>query len=97
MTQKLKLPIGIENFQEIRQMGFYYIDKTKLIEQLLEQWGKVNLFTRPRRFGKTLNMSMLKYFFEIGTDPTLLMDFTFHKIKNSVKNIWENFRSSFYH
>ena len=71
MTQKLKLPIGIENFQEIRQMGFYYIDKTKLIEQLLEQWGKVNLFTRPRRFGKTLNMSMLKYFFEIGTDPTL--------------------------
>ena len=71
MTQKLKLPIGIENFQEIRQMGFYYIDKTKLIEQLLEQWGKVNLFTRPRRFGKTLNMSMLKYFFEIGTDQTL--------------------------
>ena len=71
MTQKLKLPIGIENFQEIRQMGFYYIDKTKLIEQLLGQWGKVNLFTRPRRFGKTLNMSMLKYFFEIGTDPTL--------------------------
>ena len=71
MSQKLKLPIGIENFQEIRQMGFYYIDKTKLIEQLLEQWGKVNLFTRPRRFGKTLNMSMLKYFFEIGTDPTL--------------------------
>lgn len=71
MIQKLKLPIGIENFQEIRQMGFYYIDKTKLIEQLLEQWGKVNLFTRPRRFGKTLNMSMLKYFFEIGTDQTL--------------------------
>ena len=71
MIKKLKLPIGIENFQEIRQMGFYYIDKTKLIEQLLEQWGKVNLFTRPRRFGKTLNMSMLKYFFEIGTDQTL--------------------------
>ena len=71
MNQKLKLPIGIENFQEIRQMGFYYIDKTKLIKQLLEQWEKVNLFTRPRRFGKTLNMSMLKYFFEIGTDSTL--------------------------
>lgn len=52
-------------------MGFYFFDKTKLIEQLLEQWGKVNLFTRPRRFGKTLNMSMLKYFFEIGTDETL--------------------------
>ena len=71
MTQKLKLPIGIENFQEIRQMGFYYIDKTKLIEQLLDNQGKVNLFTRPRRFGKTLNMSMLKYFFEIGTDRSL--------------------------
>ena len=52
-------------------MGFYYIDKTKLIEQLLDNWGKVNLFTRPRRFGKTLNMSMLRAFFEIGTDPTL--------------------------
>ena len=58
-------------FQEIRRLGFYYVDKTKLIEQLLENWGKVNLFTRPRRFGKTLNMSMLRYFFEIGTDRTL--------------------------
>ena len=67
----LKLPVGIENFEEIRQLGFYYVDKTKLIEQLLQNWGKVNLFTRPRRFGKTLNMSMLKNFFEIGTDPAL--------------------------
>ena len=71
MNRRLKLPIGIENFQEIRQMGFYYIDKTKFIEQLLEQWGKVNLFTRPRRFGKTLTMSMLQNFFEIGADQTL--------------------------
>ena len=71
MTKMLKLPVGIENFQEIRQSDFYYVDKTRLIEQLLEQWGKVNLFTRPRRFGKTLNMSMLRYFFEIGTDQTL--------------------------
>ena len=71
MEHSLKLPIGIENFEEIRQLGFYYVDKTKLIEQLLQNWGKVNLFTRPRRFGKTLNMSMLKNFFEIGTDPTL--------------------------
>ena len=71
MKEMLKLPVGIESFQEIRQLGFYYIDKTKLIEQFLEQWGKVNLFTRPRRFGKTLNMSMLRYFFEIGTDNTL--------------------------
>ena len=71
MAVSLKLPVGIEDFQEIRRLGFYYVDKTKLIEQLLENWGKVNLFTRPRRFGKTLNMSMLRYFFEIGTDRTL--------------------------
>ena len=66
-----KLPIGIENFEEIRKEGFYYIDKTGLIKDLLNNWGKVNLFTRPRRFGKTLNMSMLKSFFEIGADETL--------------------------
>lgn len=71
MATALKLPVGIEDFREIRRQGFYYIDKTKLIEQLLDSWGKVNLFTRPRRFGKTLNMSMLRYFFEIGTDKTL--------------------------
>ena len=71
MNSTLKLPVGIENFEEIRKSGFYYVDKTKLIEQLLQNWGKVNLFTRPRRFGKTLNMSMLKYFFEIGTDRSL--------------------------
>ena len=71
MDNKLKLPVGIENFEEIRKSGFYYIDKTRLIEQLLQNWGKVNLFTRPRRFGKTLNMSMLKSFFEIGTDSSL--------------------------
>ena len=71
MTELLKLPVGIENFEEIRRDNFYYVDKTKLIEQLLGQWGKVNLFTIPRRFGKILNMSMLKYFFEIGTDQTL--------------------------
>ena len=69
--KNLKLPVGIEDFQEIRRNGFYYIDKTGLIEQLLDSWGKVNLFTRPHRFGKSLNMSMLRYFFEIGTDMTL--------------------------
>ena len=63
-----KLPVGIENFREIRTGGFYYVDKTGLIKTLLENPGKVNLFTRPRRFGKTLNMSMLKYFFEAGSD-----------------------------
>lgn len=66
-----KLPVGIENFAEIRKEDFYYVDKTKLIADLLRNWGKVNLFTRPRRFGKTLNMSMLKAFFEIGTDEKL--------------------------
>lgn len=71
MDNTVKLPVGIENFEDIRKLGFYYIDKTKLIEQLLDNWGKVNLFTRPRRFGKTLNMSMLRAFFEIGTDPAL--------------------------
>ena len=71
MGEQTKLPVGIENFEEIRSNGYYYIDKTKLIEQLLDNRGKVNLFTRPRRFGKTLNMSMLKCFFEIGTDPAL--------------------------
>ncbi len=69
--QKRKLPVGIEDFEEIRREGFYYIDKTDLICDLLNNWGKVNLFTRPRRFGKTLNMSMLKCFFEVGTDKTL--------------------------
>lgn len=72
MQQNLKkLPIGIENFEEIRQDNFYYIDKTGLIEKLINSWGKANLFTRPRRFGKSLNMSMLRYFFEIGGDKSI--------------------------
>ena len=71
MEMKTKLPMGIENFREIRRQKFYYVDKTALIRELLENWGKVNLFTRPRRFGKTLNMSMLKCFFEIGNDSAL--------------------------
>lgn len=71
MAMALKTPVGIDDFKDIRKQGFYYIDKTKLIEQIILNWGKVNLFTRPRRFGKTLNMSMLKSFFEIGTDVSL--------------------------
>lgn len=71
MSELLKLPIGIDSFEKIRKENFFYIDKTRLIEQLLERWGEVNLFTRPRRFGKTLNMSMLRHFFEIGTDKSL--------------------------
>ena len=68
---KKKLPIGIENFTEIQTEKFYYVDKTKLIKELLNNWAKVNLFTRPRRFGKSLNMSMLKSFFEIGTEKNI--------------------------
>ena len=66
-----KLPIGIDGFEKIRTNDFYYADKTLFIKELLQNWGEVNLFTRPRRFGKTLNMSMLKSFFEIGRDPAL--------------------------
>lgn len=68
---RTKLPIGIEKFEEIRTEGFYYVDKTGLIRELLDNWGKVNLFTRPRRFGKSLNMSMLRCFFEYGCDSAL--------------------------
>ena len=71
MTSTLKLPVGIDDFRKLRESSFYYVDKTRLIEQLLLNWSEVTLFTRPRRFGKTLNMSMLKSFFEIGTDKSL--------------------------
>ncbi len=71
MAENMKLPIGIDDFKKMREENFFYIDKTRLLEQLLDQWVEVNLFTRPRRFGKTLNMSMLRYFFEVGTDKTL--------------------------
>ena len=69
--RKKKLPIGIENFEEIRKEDFYYIDKTGLIAELLYNWGAVNLFTRPRRFGKTLNMSMLEHFFSLNGDKRI--------------------------
>ena len=71
MAATKKIPVGIENFQDMRKFNFYYIDKTNLIEQLLDNWSTVTLFTRPRRFGKTLNMSMLRSFFELGTDKSL--------------------------
>ena len=71
MQSYKKLPVGIESFKELRQENFYYIDKTRLIEKLLDNWGKANLFTRPRRFGKTLNISMLESFFSIDTDLEL--------------------------
>ena len=77
-----KLPIGIDDFKKIRESVFYYVDKTKLIENLINNCGKVNIFTRPRRFGKSLNMSMLKCFFEIGTDTSLFNDLY---ISNNIK------------
>ena len=66
-----KLPVGIDSFEKLRREDFYYVDKSRMIVDLMANWGEVNLFTRPRRFGKTLNMSMLKCFFEIGTDKSL--------------------------
>ena len=71
MKNTMKLPVGIDDFKKLRESDFYYVDKTRLIEQILQSWSEVTLFTRPRRFGKTLNMSMLKSFFEIGTDKSL--------------------------
>ena len=71
MANTLKLPVGLDDFRKLRESHFYYVDKTRLIEQLLLNWSEVTLFTRPRRFGKTLNMSMLKSFFDIGTDKAL--------------------------
>lgn len=75
-----KIPIGIDDFKKIRESVFYYVDKTKLIENLINNCGKVNIFTRPRRFGKSLNMSMLKCFFEIGTDTSLFNDLYIYQI-----------------
>lgn len=68
---KRKLPVGIDSFEKLRREDFYYVDKTGLIRELPNNWGEVNLFTRPRRFGKTLNISMLKSFFEIGGDKSI--------------------------
>lgn len=82
MDMVKKLPIGIEDFEKIRTQNFFYVDKTGLIIELLEKWGEVNLFTRPRRFGKSLNMSMLKYFFEYGCDAALFEGLDISKEKN---------------
>ena len=71
METRKKLPIGIEYFKDFKRDDFYYVDKTGFIRDLLNSRGSINLFTRPRRFGKSLNMDMLKSFFEIGTDPAL--------------------------
>ena len=106
MGERKKLPVGIENFPKLREEDFYYVDKSGLIEMLLNNWGEVNLFTRPRRFGKSLNMSMLRHFFEIGTDPSLfdglsiaeqiLLFLTVSplpKIRRYVRSTWVSIRS----
>lgn len=81
MAATKKIPVGIDSFEKIRKYGFYYIDKTRLIEQIMQNWSEVSLFTRPRRFGKTLNMSMLRSFFELGTDKSLFDDLYISKNK----------------
>ncbi len=92
MKPAAKLPIGIEDFEKLRMEGFYYVDKTRLITELLNNWGEVNLFTRPRRFGKSLNMNMLKYFFLMAAIQSCLTDWTFPAKKSCVKSIWGNSR-----
>lgn len=89
---KKKLPVGIEDFREIRTQEFYYVDKTGIIRDLMENLGKVNLFTRPRRFGKTLNMSMLNIFLRLAVTAPCLMGLKFLRKRHSVSVIWESFR-----
>ena len=96
MDTTLKLPVGIEDFQEIRRLGFYYIDKTKLIEQLLEQWGKVNLFYKTATFWKNLKYEYAPLFFlKLEQIRLYLIIFIFQKEKIFAKNIWESSRLYF--
>lgn len=90
MVNTLKLPVGIDSFEKIRRNGFYYIDKTNLIEQILMNWGEVTLFTRPRRFGKTLNMSMLKSFLKSVQMFHCLKAYILQRIKNYAMRTWES-------
>ena len=90
MEKKLKLPIGIENFSELRKRNYYYVDKTELIEQVLEDGSQVILFTRPRRFGKSLNMSMLKSFLKKKQIPLYLKAYILLRILNYADSIWDN-------
>ena len=92
MVNTLKLPVGIDSFEKIRKNRFYYIDKTKLIEQLVETGGEVTLFTRPRRFGKTLNMSMLRSFFEIDADESLFDGLYITKNKELCEQYYQEYK-----
>ena len=91
MTYRKKLPIGVDNFEKLIQEDFYYVDKTGMIAELLKNWSEVNLFTRPRRFGKSLNMSMLKTFFEIGCDKTLFQGLKISEEKELCKEYMGQF------
>lgn len=97
MASTMKLPVGIDDFRKLRESHFYYVDKTRLIEQLLLNWSEVTLFTRPRRFGKTLNMSMLKSFLTLAQIKLYLMAYIFQVIKSCVMSTWESIRSFFFH
>lgn len=88
-----KLPVGIENFRKIRTDSFYYVDKTRLIRDLLCHWCEVNLFTRPRRFGKSLNMDMLKTFLNTAVTADFLTDLKYRQKKSCAENTWGSFRS----
>ena len=90
---KKRLPVGIEEFAEIRADDYYYVDKTDMIRELLMRRGKVNLFTRPRRFGKSLNMSMLKHFLKLDAMGNCLMTWQYQTKKKCCKNIWADFLS----
>lgn len=92
MTEKVGLPMGIEDFERIRKDDFYYVDKTGLIKELLLNQAYVNLFTRPRRFGKTLNMSMLKSFLKLETIALFLMALKLQMKVNYAIDLWENFQ-----
>ena len=90
-----KLPVGIDIFEQLRKEDFYYVDKTGLISDIMRNWGSVNLFTRPRRFGKTLNMSMLKCFFEIGGDTATIEKYLNDQLVSTIS--YYDSRESFYH
>ena len=92
VEMKTRLPMGIESFKEIRRQKFYYVDKTRMISELLNNWGKVNLFTRPGRFGKSLNMNMLKYFFSYDCDPKLFDGLAVSEETELCENTWGNSR-----
>ncbi len=96
MPEKKKLPVGIDNFEKIIKNNFYYVDKTEMIHSLIQNWSEVNLITRPRRFGKTLNMNMLQTFFEIGTDPKIFEGLKISERQRILRKIYGTFSRNFH-